>query len=494
MKNGSLPVVLLALLLIAGLAGGAYFLLSADGDEQETRVSEHDDDGPKARDDNHAVNKPVIKDTPDSGKGSAEPITDPKTTPEPTDPEPAEPDVVKPEPALPEPPQPADAEWVEETFETKIHGIVRYRKDNRPVPGAEVTAEVADSGGGMTWGGPARAVLPESDPGKPKTKVVGTATTDNQGKYELTLKVTTYREKSDSSDKGGVEDLGGGGLTENWGGWGGESFVAVAKSPGFAPAKSSWLSLTKGQDQEVNLSIAIPAMISGRVIDASTGEGLAGASVTLNPIDTDQGWSAELNATTDAEGQFKIDVSAGQFMISVSAEGYADKGGWQSGISRIDASEGGDVIVDDIAMLKAGSVIGIIVDDEGKPVEGAMVSSESGAGGWAGFSTNTTITDKAGIFKIDSLKPGAFTLNVRTANFAHKAVENLNISSGQTLDLGEIALDRGVSLTGTVSGPDGSPVADAMVLIRKLSESAFNWAGAGPLVANTATDAEGNFE
>ncbi|MEE9311441.1 MAG: hypothetical protein V3V10_03405 [Planctomycetota bacterium] len=159
-------------------------MLNADGEEQESSVSKHDDSGSKAcdLDGDPSVNKPDIKESPDNPNNGNRGEVPQDTSPDPTD---SEPDVVKPDPTLPKSPQPMnpeETEWVESTYETKIHGTVRYKKDNRPVPGAEVTAELADTSGDMAWGGSARMVESETESDTPKTKIVGSTTTDNQGK------------------------------------------------------------------------------------------------------------------------------------------------------------------------------------------------------------------------------------------------------------------------------------------------------------------------
>jgi hypothetical protein len=57
--------------------------------------------------------------------------------------------------------------------------------------------------------------------------------------------------------------------------------------------------------------------LTGTVIDATTGKTVSGATVTLEGQDQ--------SATTNSAGTFKIDgVSAGNYQISVTANGYKD--------------------------------------------------------------------------------------------------------------------------------------------------------------------------
>ncbi|MHC4839404.1 MAG: carboxypeptidase-like regulatory domain-containing protein [Planctomycetota bacterium] len=408
MKNGLLPVILLALLLIAGLSVGAYFVMSGDGDDpngQNSSVSKTDSDGDSTTEvDNPNVNNPNANGSGSSnnngngssnnngnggnssdttanngngsnnGNGGNNATNGNGTGPiEPTPPQPVEP----------------EEEWAEQTFETTVHGTVRYRSDNRPVPGATVTAELADTSVNFGWGG-VRAIDTDrsADPAKskkPKTKVAGKAETDNDGKYTLTLAVTTYRPKSEvtegESDKNaGDREAFGGEKYDPWASY--DNFIVVAKAAGFAPAKSGWLNFTKGEDQVVNLALAIPAMVSGRVIDASDGKGIAGAtgSLTLTDQATD-GYTMPINFKTDTDGSFKVEVPAGVYTLGVSADGYAEKNAFGTGAKRIDATRGGEVIVGDVSLLKAGSISGIVVEEvTGKPIGNAIVSAEQGGG------------------------------------------------------------------------------------------------------------------
>ena len=57
--------------------------------------------------------------------------------------------------------------------------------------------------------------------------------------------------------------------------------------------------------------------LTGTVVDANTGKAVSDAKVSLEGQDQ--------SATTDSQGTFKIDgVSAGNYQISVTADGYKD--------------------------------------------------------------------------------------------------------------------------------------------------------------------------
>lgn len=82
---------------------------------------------------------------------------------------------------------------------------------------------------------------------------------------------------------------------------------------------------------ETEYESELVAAITGSVIDASSGEGIPGASVAITELD--------LNTTTDDSGTFTFaDVDPGSYTLSADAEGY------QSHEETIEVNDEGNMI------------------------------------------------------------------------------------------------------------------------------------------------------
>lgn len=74
---------------------------------------------------------------------------------------------------------------------------------------------------------------------------------------------------------------------------------------------------TPNQNNNIVVKADTSQGLTGTVVDANTGKAVSGATVTLE--------GQNQSATTDSDGTFKIDgVSAGNYEISVTANGYKD--------------------------------------------------------------------------------------------------------------------------------------------------------------------------
>ncbi|MHC4839405.1 MAG: carboxypeptidase regulatory-like domain-containing protein [Planctomycetota bacterium] len=96
--------------------------------------------------------------------------------------------------------------------------------------------------------------------------------------------------------------------------------------------------------------------------------------------------------------------------------------------------------------------------------------------------------------KIEGVTPGAYNLKVRVQGFAPTEVEGIKLAAGQELNVGEIALGKGVTLIGSVTGADGEAVANATVAVNEAQKGGFFGMGFNSPVASGMTDTDGNFE
>ena len=119
----------------------------------------------------------------------------------------------------------------------------------------------------------------------------------------------------------------------------------------------------------LELALVPAAIVSGRVVDASTGRGVA-AHVTLVADDPDEPPRA---ATSSAAGSFRVEgVPLGRWTADAFAPGYvgADSIGFAAGV---DAPS--------VALQRGGVLAGRVVDGGGAPVAGAEVMARAERGG-----------------------------------------------------------------------------------------------------------------
>jgi len=169
--------------------------------------------------------------------------------------------------------------------------------------------------------------------------------------------------------------------------------------------------------------------IAGRVIDASTGQPVAGAIVALGggsfaPVRTSEGIpvsSRPPNLITGGDGQFAFrGLPGGTFTIAAARSGYLPgaygrlrPGGCQQSITIDQAEQRADVLV---RMFRVATITGTVADDLGEPVVGASVVASrrvrSGGRPVPGSQGSAT-TDDRGMYRIGGLLPGEYTVGVR---------------------------------------------------------------------------------
>jgi RNA polymerase sigma-70 factor (ECF subfamily) len=136
------------------------------------------------------------------------------------------------------------------------------------------------------------------------------------------------------------------------------------------------------------------------------------------------------------------------------------------------AAGAGETIV---PVAPGGSIKGRVVDTAGKPVAGVMVSAEHGTGMRriemgnvvSGFKA---VTSTAGTFEIGSLGAADYRLSVLETGRPMKTTKHvkLALAAGQHASGVEIVVERpSGTIQGTVSGPDGAPIAEAWVAVHQ---------------------------
>ncbi|PIE22114.1 MAG: hypothetical protein CSA62_14160 [Planctomycetota bacterium] len=106
----------------------------------------------------------------------------------------------------------------------------------------------------------------------------------------------------------------------------------------------------------------------------------------------------------------------------------------------------------------------------------------------------TTISKADGSFELEGLPPGRVFLDARSASYYSKSYPAARLAGGDAEGGVELLLSPGSQVVGTVSGPDGQPVAGARVILRpdvssfleQITKRSYRW-------FEVSSDAEGNY-
>src|SRR5262249_46714535 len=118
-----------------------------------------------------------------------------------------------------------------------------------------------------------------------------------------------------------------------------------------------------------------------------------------------------------------------------------------------------------------------LVDEDGAPIAGAMAAIMSGgpgkeligSPGLPGFrefwlmGLTRVHSDADGRLEISRLWPSSFQLSIQDLLHAPRYLADLHVGAGEALDLGDVVLDRGGEVAGTVSDASGAPIPKAEV-------------------------------
>ncbi|MBZ2184486.1 MAG: carboxypeptidase regulatory-like domain-containing protein [Bryobacter sp.] len=196
-----------------------------------------------------------------------------------------------------------------------------------------------------------------------------------------------------------------------------------------------------------------PGRVSGKVLNALTGEPIRKATVALQPAGAQQGvpggggqgpfgpggmlggMRAGMAASTDASGAFLIEgVPPGNYRVAVEKTGFlrAVFGGRTNSLgSQVSVTPGADKADINVRLVPQGVVTGRIVDEDGDPLEGVGVSllrpqaTSPTRGGFArrmlGMSINQT--NDRGEFRITNVSPGRYYVQVQRFSVGANAVQ-----------------------------------------------------------------------
>jgi protocatechuate 3,4-dioxygenase beta subunit len=247
-------------------------------------------------------------------------------------------------------------------------------------------------------------------------------------------------------------------------------------------------------EQEIVLRVAVGARLFGQVRDA------VGAPIADVRVYTEMHPGDDRSATTGADGRFEIvGLAPGRHHVRV--------GAWTSTIEI-----GGDGEAYELADLpnqtpdSASASCGVLMP---KPAEatatllGRVVRDGAPVSRFAivrrGRAEYDWITDPAmlespdGRFALPGLRESSCTVHVLALGCTWTSTKTIELAPGTTVDLGDIVLQRGLRITGTVCNDAGDPIAGARVVIGHDSIRDDELHAAVEGTFETTADASGNF-
>ncbi len=236
-----------------------------------------------------------------------------------------------------------------------------------------------------------------------------------------------------------------------------------------------------------------PATLSGEIKNDQD-QPIAGATVKLaieRRVEYPIGWAQErlstFEATTDDEGRYQFDttgwpaIGTHSFVLlnqSVTAEGYVDNGALHHFTAGFEA---GEFQLPQIRLSRGRMISGRVVDPSGQPVAGAVIR------GSIRSSIDPPVTGADGRFQFTSR--GGTTYWIYSSKHARTM---LPVAIDAT-DLGDITLEEGTLIEGTVTTSEGVPVAGCVVVLEG-GQHVENSIIRLPYTLATETDAEGKYQ
>lgn len=199
-------------------------------------------------------------------------------------------------------------------------------------------------------------------------------------------------------------------------------YLLQAECPGYAASQSSTFEARLGQViSGVEIRMTTGGGITGRVVDALTGEPIAGARVKSqdsgfmdNPLTQLFGSVLSRRTTartmvTDEEGSFSMEqLMPGEYQLHIQHPGYTS-----TIISDLEVGESEEPLdYGDFALEVGGSITGFVYDENGAVMSGATVGMSSMDTPGITFQGST---DESGRYAIDHVASGRYQIHAQRA-------------------------------------------------------------------------------
>jgi protocatechuate 3,4-dioxygenase beta subunit len=259
------------------------------------------------------------------------------------------------------------------------------------------------------------------------------------------------------------------------------------------------------------VQVAPTTVITGRIVDAATRDGIADARVILLPVSsTGRGMSGPFDgrppqALTDRDGRYTFEnLAPGRYRINVQKTGFAPLD--NRGLEQMDIVAGQRREAADMVLQRGGAIAGTVLDERAQPLTGARVMAlrrfplnpnirgNNAASPPPALVAQAEVND-LGEFRLFGLAPGEYIIAATTTTgvMAERtmprettlvptyfpdtpdaaAAQTLALSSGQThagITIRMIAVPA-FQVSGIVRNEAGTPVANALVQLQSTEQS-----------------------
>jgi hypothetical protein len=246
--------------------------------------------------------------------------------------------------------------------------------------------------------------------------------------------------------------------------------------------------------------------LSGKIVDES-GQPVSAAQVTIDLIDGDphavQSFLNRWETKTDAEGRYTVDRLSPLhdpcwfwLIVRVSAQGFVDLEPPGVSLKRLLGVNPGVGRFDDLRLLRGVRLQGRVLGADGTPVGEAALFAlsatakdgmEPGVSGGL-MQHRLRRTDKGGRFEFCAPPGMSIDLVIQCDHWAPKRI----LIPAEQTDAGDIRLERGTSVTGTLKSGHGVPLPGYWILAESCDLGLFPSA-LHPIKLTAKTDAAGCF-
>ncbi|QDF00380.1 carboxypeptidase regulatory-like domain-containing protein [Myxococcus xanthus] len=234
------------------------------------------------------------------------------------------------------------------------------------------------------------------------------------------------------------------------------------------------------------LSVAPGETLRGLVVTLGAASGLTGTVSTVEGapvrgailVASPAGGQGELGrSASEDDGGWRMDVPPGEYDVTVRAAGMTGRV-----FEAVVVNPGGHTPLDVRLEPATAALEGLVVDSEGRPLEGAQVRAEPES--FSGVA-HTALTDAEGAWKLEGLETGPTSVRARREGSQRWTSRMETLKAGVVTRVDFTLADSG-SVWGQVTRASGGPLTEPALV------HAVPRGGSG--TASTETDAQGQFQ
>lgn len=157
--------------------------------------------------------------------------------------------------------------------------------------------------------------------------------------------------------------------------------------------------------------------VSGKVVNATSGQGLAGAEIAIGLADEFDATQQKILTGDDGEFAFTVTLT-GKYQLVGQANGFRRQSYEQHGAYNSAVVVGAHVSSENLVfrLRPDGRILGTVVDEQHEPVEGALIylfrTDASGGGLRQTYVAGQTSSDDRGSYRFAHLEPGCYYVMV----------------------------------------------------------------------------------